>query len=251
MIDGVSGGLERVQVIGYSQGVRKLNVFKKGDSMTDKVVMYLVYLALSISLTMWVGRTLSRNGKVFLQDAFDDERLAGSVNHLLVVGFYLLNLGYVSVAMRASGAIDDTAGAMEELSLKVGLVLLVLGIVHFFNLYALSRYRRSRLRAASGIPPLPPTTVLPHHPQQPAQPLSPKQVDAMRMQFQAQQQFAQQQAARQQATQQGGQQAGQQAAQQTGQQAGRQTGQQAARPAGRQAGQATARQQAQQDDGDE
>jgi hypothetical protein len=161
--------------------------------MTDKVVMYLVYLALSISLTVWVGHTLSRNGKVFLQDAFDDERLAGSVNHLLVVGFYLLNLGYVSVAMRVTGAIDDTAGAMEELSLKVGLVLLVLGGVHFVNLYALSRYRRTRLRAASGVPPLPPTGILPS--QSPPQPLSPKQVEAMRTQYQAQQQFAQQQAA--------------------------------------------------------
>ena len=156
--------------------------------MTDKVEMYLVYLALSISLTVWVGRTLSRNGKVFLEDAFDDERLAGSVNHLLVVGFYLLNLGYVSVAMRTAGSIENTAGAMEELSLKVGFVLLVLGAVHFFNLYALSRYRRTRLRAASGVPPLPPTAVLP------PQPLSPKQVEVMRMQYQAQQQFAQQQA---------------------------------------------------------
>lgn len=150
--------------------------------MTDKVVMYLVYLALSITLTVWVGRTLSRNGKVFLEDAFDDERLASSVNHLLVVGFYLLNLGYVSVAMRVTSTIGDTADAMEELSLKVGLVLLVLGAVHFFNLYALSRYRRTRLRSASGVPPLPPTAILP--PQQ----LSPEQVDAMRAQYYAAQQ---------------------------------------------------------------
>jgi hypothetical protein len=158
--------------------------------MTDKVVMYLVYLALSIALTVWVGRTLSRNGKVFLEDAFDDDRLAGSVNHLLVVGFYLLNLGYVSVAMKTTGVIDNAAGGMEELSLKVGLVLLVLGLVHFFNLYALSRYRRSRLRAASGVPPLPPTTVLPPPA---AQPLSPHQVEVMRAQYQAQQQYAAQQ----------------------------------------------------------
>ncbi len=128
--------------------------------MTDKVVMYAVYLALSIALTIWVGRALSRNGKVFLQDAFSDERLANSVNQLLVIGFYLLNFGYDSLAMRARDAIVDPAGVMEELSVKVGLVLLVLGGVHLFNLFALGRYRRSRMLAASGIPPLPPTAIL-------------------------------------------------------------------------------------------
>jgi hypothetical protein len=132
--------------------------------------MYLVYLAVSLALTIWVGHTLSRNGKVFLEDAFANERLASSVNQLLVVGFYLLNLGYVSVAMRDSANVADAAGAMEELSLKLGYVLLVLGAVHFFNLYALSRYRRTRLRTASGVPPLPPTAVIaPRDPAQHAQ----------------------------------------------------------------------------------
>src|SRR5215813_8566517 len=114
--------------------------------MTPKVTMYVVYLLISIGLTVWVGRTLSRAGKVFLEDAFGDERLAGSVNHLLVVGFYLLNLGYVSVAMRDGSTVDDTATAMERLSIKIGLVLLVLGVVHLFNVFALGRYRRNRMR---------------------------------------------------------------------------------------------------------
>jgi hypothetical protein len=138
-----------------------LNAFKKGSAMTDKVDMYLIYLTLSIGLTIWVATTLSRNGRVFLEDAFGDERLAGSVNHLLVVGFYLLNLGYVSVAMRDAATIDQASVVMEQLSLKLGFVLLVLGAVHFFNLYALSRYRRTRLRAAADLPPLPPTMILP------------------------------------------------------------------------------------------
>ncbi|HEY2793316.1 MAG TPA: hypothetical protein VGJ28_13210 [Micromonosporaceae bacterium] len=165
--------------------------------MTDKVVMYLAYLALSIALTVWVGRTLSRNGQVFLEDAFDNERLAGSVNHLLVVGFYLLNLGYVSVAMKTTGDVGSAAAVLEELSLKVGFVLLVLGLIHFFNLYALSRYRRTRLRAATGVPPLPPTAVLAGAQTQ----LSPQQVEMMRAQYQAQYQAQQQYAARARAAQ--------------------------------------------------
>ncbi|GIJ07008.1 DUF4813 domain-containing protein [Micromonospora andamanensis] len=129
--------------------------------MDIKVWMYLVYLAVSIGLTVWVARALTRNGLVFLDEVFADERLARAVNNLLVVGFYLLNLGYVTVAMRHSGSVGSTSVAMEELSLKIGLVLLVLGALHFFNVFALGRYRRNRLRQLATHPPLAPVGRLP------------------------------------------------------------------------------------------
>jgi hypothetical protein len=132
-----------------------------------KVWMYLVYLAISIGLTVWVATTLSRNGLVFLEDVFADKRLARAVNHLLVMGFYLLNLGYVAVAMRSASRIPDASKALETLSTKVGLVLLVLGVLHFFNVFFLGRYRRGRLRQQQTHPPLPPAGRLPTHPQTP------------------------------------------------------------------------------------
>ncbi|MGC5050507.1 hypothetical protein ACLQ2S_03490 [Micromonospora sp. DT48] len=136
--------------------------------MDIKVWMYLVYLAVSIGLTIWVARALTRNGLVFLDEVFADQRLARAVNNLLVVGFYLLNLGYVTVAMRHSGSIGSTSAAMEELSLKIGLVLLVLGALHFFNVFALGRYRRNRLRQVALHPPLAPVARLPiQHPYPP------------------------------------------------------------------------------------
>ncbi len=148
--------------------------------MDYKVGMYLLYLAVSIGLTIWVARTASRNGQIFLEDVFADERLARAVNSLLVVGFYLLNLGYVTVAMRHRDPIRSTSEAMEELSLKVGLVLLVLGALHFFNVFALGRYRRSRLRQVATHPPVAPIGMLPRpamatgpHPQGPQQAAAP------------------------------------------------------------------------------
>ncbi len=116
--------------------------------MDTHVITYLVYLALSIGLTVWVARTLFRNGRRFLVDVFrGDEGLADSVNHLLVVGFYLINLGYVSLALSLRGrVIPDAQAAMEALSWKVGTVLVVLGMMHFFNLFVFSLMRRSATR---------------------------------------------------------------------------------------------------------
>ena len=117
---------------------------------------YLVYVGMSVALTVWVARTLHRNGRIFLVDAFHgDETLADSVNHLLVVGFYLINIGYVSLALRYGARPVDLQTAIELLSTKVGLVLLVLGGMHFMNMLVFSRLRRRglrELRPAPGAP---------------------------------------------------------------------------------------------------
>jgi hypothetical protein len=116
-------------------------------SGTDYVVgSYVGYLVLSIGLTVWVARTLWKNGRVFLIDSFlGNAELADSVNHLLVVGFYLINVGFVSLALKYGDKPVDLPGAIESLSTKVGMVLIVLGVMHFFNLYVFTRMRRRGL----------------------------------------------------------------------------------------------------------
>ncbi|WP_446744686.1 hypothetical protein [Silvibacterium acidisoli] len=104
---------------------------------------YFSYLAISISLTMWVARTLYRSGRVFLLDAFrGNEELADSVNHLLVVGFYLVNVGYIALALKTTSALATLREGIELESTKIGVVLLILGAMHFFNMFVLARMRR-------------------------------------------------------------------------------------------------------------
>ena len=107
---------------------------------------YGVYVALSLAITIWVGRSLSKNGRVFLVENFHGrEALADSVNHLLLVGFYLVNVGFVALALRFGSKPSDLVGAVEFLSTKIGLVIVVLGAMHFFNMHMLVRFRSSRL----------------------------------------------------------------------------------------------------------
>jgi hypothetical protein len=124
--------------------------------MTPIVSTYLAYLAISIALTIWVAKTLHKNGRIFLVDAFaGNEALADSVNHLLVVGFYLINIGYVALALKQGTRPADLQGVLEILSTKVGVVLLVLGAMHFFNLFVFSKLRRRGMRhdAPPALPP--------------------------------------------------------------------------------------------------
>ena len=114
--------------------------------MKPIVWTYISYLIVSVTLTIWVAKTLHKNGRIFLVDAFHgNEPLADSINHLLVVGFYLINVGYVSLALREGEMPVDLQGVLETLSRKVGVVLLVLGGMHFFNLFVFSRMRKRAL----------------------------------------------------------------------------------------------------------
>ena len=130
--------------------------------MTLIVWTHLAYLAISIAITVWVARTLHRNGRVFLVDCFHgNTELADSINHLLVVGFYLINVGFVSLALRFGVTAGIPQEALESLSTKIGLVLLVLGGMHFFNLAVLTTCRRRAVGAKGPTgPALPPA--LPH-----------------------------------------------------------------------------------------
>ncbi len=126
--------------------------------MNNIVLTYCLYLILSITLTIWVARTLSKNGRIFLVDCFhQNEPLADSVNHLLVVGFYLINLGFISRFLKLGVRVEQPQEIFEALSGKMGVVLLVLGFMHFFNLMILAKLRHRGLESET-----PPPTPMRH-----------------------------------------------------------------------------------------
>ena len=97
------------------------------------------------------------NGRVFLSDVLrGNEQLADAVNHLLVVGFYLVNLGFVALYLSGDQTIDDTRGIFEALSTKLGVVLLVLGVMHLGNVYVLNKIRRRGMMEREQMPPVGP-----------------------------------------------------------------------------------------------
>lgn len=115
--------------------------------MNWTVGTYVAYLLVAVPITVWVATTLSRNGRVFLADVFDtNAALADAVNKLLVVGFYLINLGFVMLYLRGGGEVRDLTGLFETLSVKIGIVMLVLGVIHFVNVMVFSSMRH-RARA--------------------------------------------------------------------------------------------------------
>jgi hypothetical protein len=134
--------------------------FYEKETTMNVAACYLTYLALSLGLTIWVARTLHRNGRVFLLDAFHgNEPLADSVNQLLVVGFYLINVGYIAIALKTTEPLSNIRQMIELESVKLGVVSLILGAMHFFNILVFARMRRRAGSTVIAPPPMPSITV--------------------------------------------------------------------------------------------
>ena len=121
--------------------------------MTTAVYIYIAYTIASIAMTVWVARTLHKNGRIFLLDAFKDkEEMADSVNHLLVVGFYLINIGFILLYLKYGTKPETLVEGIEYIATKLGVVLLVLGFMHFFNMFNFNRMRKKGVNENSTPP---------------------------------------------------------------------------------------------------
>lgn len=108
---------------------------------TTAIGFYLIYAVIAVGLVVWLARTLHRNGKVFLRDVFEDDEMAGAVNQLLVVGFYLLNLGYALLLYRLDPLYENNIAAFNDLVSRIGMLVISLGVIHLFNMVVFWRIR--------------------------------------------------------------------------------------------------------------
>lgn len=134
--------------------------------MTYQIWTYIMYTAAAFGLITVLARTLFQNGSVFLADVFADKPgMAKATNQLLVIGFFMLNLGYAFLIFQTNRA-DDGLEALENLITKLGLLLVSFGIIHFVNMAAFWRIKRSgerhihlpastRISPSSPVPPQP------------------------------------------------------------------------------------------------
>jgi len=106
--------------------------------------IYAIYLLVSVGITIWVARTLQKNGTVYVTEGTNtNSELADAVSHLLTVGFYLVNIGLISLALKTRGPVFDYESGIELLSTKIGWVLLALGCMHFVILLIFTGLRKN------------------------------------------------------------------------------------------------------------
>jgi hypothetical protein len=109
------------------------------------IINHLIYLSFSVAFTVFVGQTLFRHGRTFLLECFPLGDTADSVNRLFLVGFYLLNSAFVCIALRFGETATSWESSFEIVANRVGVVALVMGGMHFNNLFWCNLIRQRRL----------------------------------------------------------------------------------------------------------
>jgi hypothetical protein len=106
-------------------------------------ISYLIYLPITFYITVIVGWVLYKKGIVFLNDAFNSNvKLASILNKFLLLGYYLLNLGYAAVSIHIFSEINSFTQLIEELTKRIGMLIIGLALMHYFNMYTFSHFNK-------------------------------------------------------------------------------------------------------------
>jgi hypothetical protein len=102
----------------------------------------IIYLLITTYITVYVGKVLYSNGRPFLLRMLHEEAITDSVNRILLTGYYLVNLGYVSIMLTMTPPAQNTGELISALSIAIGRILLTLGIMHYLNIATVSLWNK-------------------------------------------------------------------------------------------------------------
>jgi hypothetical protein len=115
--------------------------------MNYNIAAYCVYLPVIFYITVYVGRALYKSGEPFLVDSFHNNKVMAKVfNMFLLTGYYLLNLGYATFSINGWGSISSFSELIEDVSTHLGTLVLLLGIMHYINMYSFTRFSKQLKR---------------------------------------------------------------------------------------------------------
>ena len=118
--------------------------------MNYNIIGYIAFGIIMYLVIFHLGRTFHKHGRIYMLDLFKkDEHLVDSVNNLLLLGYYLLNLGYVSLSIIYWPEIQSTADVFECTANNAGRMILMLGTINYCNMFGLVIYSHFRTKETS------------------------------------------------------------------------------------------------------
>uniref|UniRef100_A0AB33KUM8 Uncharacterized protein n=1 Tax=Tenacibaculum sp. Pbs-1 TaxID=3238748 RepID=A0AB33KUM8_9FLAO len=100
------------------------------------LLTYISYLTFSIAVVFYVGSLCFQNGKIYTQNYFPNDLSTGNaINNTLLTAYYCLNIGLAIWSLNSINEIEGINTLLVELCLRFSFILLVIGILHFSNIY--------------------------------------------------------------------------------------------------------------------
>lgn len=116
--------------------------------MNFNILGYCLYIVIIGYITIFIGKKFHSNGRVFIHDLFTDYGLGESVNNILLVGYYLLNIGNAVLMIKEWPELRTLEAVIVEIGVNVGQIVLLLAFMHYVNitLLLLSRSKINKVQ---------------------------------------------------------------------------------------------------------
>jgi hypothetical protein len=115
--------------------------------MNLNIIGYGIYLFVTAVIIIRIGKICYDNGNVFVSQLIPDhEELCHRTNQILLLGYYLMNIGYCAMTLIDWEIIKTSAQLVETISVKTGIIVCAISIMHYFNIFIITNYIKKLIK---------------------------------------------------------------------------------------------------------
>jgi hypothetical protein len=109
--------------------------------MNLNIIGYVVYLLFTAFIIVRVGKICYDNGNLFVSQLIPDhEDLCHKINRILLVGYYLINIGYCAITIIGWQKIDSLQVLIEIVAFRASLIICFIALMHYLNIFIITKY---------------------------------------------------------------------------------------------------------------
>lgn len=107
--------------------------------MNYNITTYCIFIPIIFFIMIKIGWLFYKYGDVFLLHLFQHNvALVKSINNLLLIGYYLLNLGYAIITIAHWEHIESITSMINSLATMLGKIIILLALMHYNNVLCLT-----------------------------------------------------------------------------------------------------------------
>lgn len=109
--------------------------------MNLNIIGYLIYFSVTGFIILKVGKICYDNGNIYVSQLIPDhEALCQRINQMLLIGYYLLNIGYCAMTIIAWQKIISYENLIEIIASKSAIIIVTIALMHYLNIFLLTKY---------------------------------------------------------------------------------------------------------------
>lgn len=109
--------------------------------MNLNIIGYTIYLLITIFIIIKVGKICYKNGNIYVAQLIPEhEDLCLKTNQILLIGYYLLNIGYCAMTLISWEKIIFFNQLIEVIAYKSAIIICTIATMHYVNIMVLTKY---------------------------------------------------------------------------------------------------------------